>query len=129
TAAEKNYRLGDLEPTAASAEITQNTTVPELAKLGFQEGTNLVIDARVGDDTAMPGLARDLILSRPDAIIAFGANAVLAAHKASATIPIVTFGADPVARGYVASLARPGGNVTGFFSADRINSQAAPILG
>ena len=89
----------DLEPTAASAEITQNTTVPELAKLGFQEGTNLVIDERVGDDTAMPGLAQDLILSRPDAIIAFGANAVLAAHKASATIPIVTFGADPVTLG------------------------------
>ena len=51
TAAEKSYRLGDLEPSAASAEITQYTTVPELAKLGFQEGTNLVIDRRVGDCT------------------------------------------------------------------------------
>jgi hypothetical protein len=51
-AAEKSYRLGDLEPSAASAEITRNTTVPELAKLGFQEGTNLVIDERVGDATA-----------------------------------------------------------------------------
>ena len=48
-AAEKSYRLGDLEPTAASAEITRNTIVPELAKLGFQEGTNLVIDERVGE--------------------------------------------------------------------------------
>jgi putative ABC transport system substrate-binding protein len=113
TAADKSYRLGDLEPTAASAEITQNTTVPELAKLGFQEGTNLVIDQRVGDDTAMPGLAQDLILSRPDAIIAFGTNAILAAHKASTTIPIVTFGPDPVTLGLAASVARPGGHVTG----------------
>jgi hypothetical protein len=68
-AAEKSYRLGDLEPTAASAEITRNTIVPELAKLGFQEGANLVIDERVGDAMAMPGLAEDVILSRPDAII------------------------------------------------------------
>ena len=113
TAAEKSYRLGDLEPTAASAEITRNTVVPELAKLGFQEGTNLVIDQRVGDDTAMPGLAQDLILSRPDAIIAFGTNAILAAHKASTTIPIVTFGPDPVTLGLAASVARPGGHVTG----------------
>ena len=113
TAAEKSYRLGDLEPTAASAEITRNTVVPELAKLGFQEGTNLVIDQRVGDDTAMPGLAQDLILSRPDAIIAFGSDAILAAHKASTTIPILTFGPDPVTLGLAASVARPGGHVTG----------------
>ena len=111
-AAEKSYRLGDLEPTAASAEITRNTIVPELAKLGFQEGTNLVIDERVGDATAMPGLAQDLILSRPDAIIAFGTDAILAAHKASTTIPIVTFGPDPVTLGLAASVARPGGHVT-----------------
>jgi len=113
TAAEKSYRLGDLEPTAASAEITRNTVVPELAKLGFQEGTNLVIDQRVGDSAAMPGLAQDLILSRPDAIIAFGTDAILAAHKASTTIPIVMFGPDPVTLGLAASVARPGGHVTG----------------
>ena len=112
-AAEKSYRLGDLEPTAASAEITRNTIVPELAKLGFQEGTNLVIDQRVGDSAAMPGLAQDLILSRPDAIIAFGTDAILAAHKASTTIPIVMFGPDPVTLGLAASVARPGGHVTG----------------
>ena len=113
TAAEKSYRLGDLEPSAASVEITQNTIVPELAKLGFQEGTNLIIDERVGDATAMPGLTQDLILSRPDAIIAFGSDAILAAHKASTTIPIVTFGPDLVSLGLAASVARPGGHVTG----------------
>jgi len=60
----------------------------------------------------MPGLAQDLILSRPDAIIAFGTDAILAAHKASTTIPIVTFGPDPVTLGLAASVARPGGHVT-----------------
>jgi ABC-type uncharacterized transport system substrate-binding protein len=81
-----------------------------LAKLGFQEGANLVIDRRVGDDMAMPGLAQDLIVSRPDAIIAFGTHAIRAAHKASTTIPIVTFGPDPVTLGLAASVARPGGH-------------------
>jgi hypothetical protein len=71
TAAETSYRLVDLEPTAASAEVTRNTIVPELAKLGFQERTNLIIDERVGDATVMPRLAQELIVSRPDAIIAF----------------------------------------------------------
>jgi len=61
----------------------------------------------------MPGLAQDLILSRPDAIIAFGGDAIRAAHKASTTIPIVTFGPDPVTLGLAASVARPGGHVTG----------------
>src|SRR6516165_2573775 len=61
----------------------------------------------------MPGLAQDLILSRPDAIIAFGTDAIRAAHKASTTIPIVTFGPDPVTLGLAASVARPGGHVTG----------------
>ena len=58
-------------------------------------------------------MAQDLILSRPDAIIAFGTDAILAAHKASTTIPIVTFGPDPVTLGLAASVARPGGHVTG----------------
>jgi len=95
TGAEKIYRLGDLEPTTASAEITKNTIVPELATLGFRQGINLVIDERVGDATAMPRFAQDLILFRPDAIVAFGGDAIRAAHKASTTVPIVTFGPDP----------------------------------
>ena len=72
TAAEKSYRLGDLEPTATSAEVTRNTTVPELAKLGFREGANLVVDQRVGDRTVMPRLAQELLASHPDAFLAFG---------------------------------------------------------
>ena len=115
--AEKVYRLGDLEPTAASAEITRNTTVPELAKLGFQEGTNLIIDVRLGDATVMPRLAQELLASHPDAFLAFGGNAIRAARDASRTAPIVMFGADPVRYGWAATFARPGGNVTGVVDA------------
>jgi putative ABC transport system substrate-binding protein len=112
-AAEKIYRLGDLEPTAASAEITRSVILPELATLGFKEQVNLAVDERVGDATAFPRLAQELVLSRPDAIIAFGGNAILAAHNADSTVPIVAFGGDLVQLGLAASLARPGGNVTG----------------
>ena len=112
-AAEKIYRLGDLEPTAASAEVTRSVLLPELATLGFREQANLAVDERVGDVAALPRLAEELVLLRPDAIITFGSNAVLAAHNATSTIPIVTFGGDPIREGLAASLARPGGNVTG----------------
>jgi len=54
-----------------------------------------------------------LVLSRPDAIIAFGGDAILAARNATSTIPIVTFGPDLIQLGVAASVARPGGNVTG----------------
>jgi ABC-type uncharacterized transport system substrate-binding protein len=116
-AAEKIYRLGDLEPTAASGAITRAVTIPELAKLGFREGTNLVVDQRVGDRTTMPRLAQELLASHPDALLAFGGEAIRAARDASRTAPIVTFGPDPVRFGWAASIARPGGNVTGVVDA------------
>jgi putative ABC transport system substrate-binding protein len=92
SAAEKIYRLGDLEPTAASAEVTRSVILPELATLGVREQVNLAVDERVGDVAALPRLAEELVLLRPDAIITFGSNAVLAAHNATSKIPIVTFG-------------------------------------
>jgi putative ABC transport system substrate-binding protein len=112
-AADKIYRLGDLEPTGASAEVTRSVLLPELATLGFREQVNLAVDERVGDVAALPRLAQELVLLRPDAIITFGNSAVLAAHNATSTIPIVTFGGDPIQLGLAASVARPGGNVTG----------------
>ena len=112
-ATEKIYRLGDLEPSATSAEITRSVILPELAMLGFREQVNLAVDERVGNAAAFPRLAQELVLSRPDAIIAFGGNAILAARNATSTIPIVTFGPDLIQLGVAASLARPGGNVTG----------------
>lgn len=111
--ARRVYRLGELEPSAASLELTHSLTLPELAKLGFSEGRNLVLDGRVGDAATMPGLARELLLAHPDAIIATGPDATRAAHEATTTVPLVMFGPDPVRYGWAASLAHPGGNITG----------------
>jgi putative ABC transport system substrate-binding protein len=110
---EKLYRLGQLALTTQSIAITRSTTLPELAKLGFIEGRNLVLDERVGDRASMPGLARTMVLGNPDAIIAVGIDAVRAAHEATRTVPILAFGPDLVQAGLAASLARPGGNITG----------------
>jgi putative ABC transport system substrate-binding protein len=112
-AGEKVYRLAELEPTAASLELTHSLTLPELAKLGFSEGRNLVLDARVGDAAAMAGMARELVLADPDAIIAVGPDATRAARQATTTVPLVVFGPDPVRSGWATNLAHPGGNVTG----------------
>jgi len=113
TAGEKIYTLGVLSPNAASLELTRAVTLPELAKLGFTEGHNLVVNARLGDTAAMPRLVRELLLGGPGAIIAIGIDAALAAHAATSTVPIVIFGDDPVGAGLAASLGHPGGNVTG----------------
>lgn len=113
TAAEKIYRLGELASSAAALEITRSSTLPELAKLGFSEGRNLIMDERVGDAATMPGLAREMLLAKPDAIIAIGSDAIGAAAAATSTLPIVIFGSDPVSRGLATSLVHPGGNVTG----------------
>jgi putative ABC transport system substrate-binding protein len=88
-----------------------------LRELGWVEGQNIRFEARWGgdDDTRYPALAAELTALPVDAIMTWGTPAVLAAKRATATIPIV-MGAngDPVGIGAVASLARPGGNVTGF---------------
>jgi len=113
SSAERIYRLGSLSPTAESLEVTRRTTLPELAKLGFREGENLVIDESSGDAAKLPELAREMVNRHPDAIIAIGGEAIRAAHQATTKIPIVMFGADPIRSGYAEGLAHPGGNVTG----------------
>src|SRR4051794_34929632 len=89
SAGEKLYRLGQLALTAESIEVTRSTTLPELAKLGFIEGRNLVLDERAGDRASMPRLARSLVLGKPDAIIAIGIDAIRAASEATGTIPLL----------------------------------------
>jgi putative ABC transport system substrate-binding protein len=110
--ANRVYRLGHLANSEASVAFTRQISLPELAKLGFVEGRNLVFESRVGGPDAMPGLMGELLAVRPDAIIAIGPTAVAAA-AATRTVPIVAFGADMVALGLAASYARPGENVTG----------------
>ena len=94
--------------------------VAELKRLGYVEGRNLTIDFRGAEDkpARLPDLARELVSLKPDVILSTGTmEATVAAMKATATIPIVFVHAvDPVRTGLVASLARPGGNVTGVTS-------------
>jgi putative ABC transport system substrate-binding protein len=113
TAGERIYRLGELAPNAASLGITRAETIPELARLGFVEGRNLRIDERAGDAATLEQAAGELAQTRPDAIIAIGPDAIDAAARATRSVPIVTFGADPVQAGFASSFAHPGGNVTG----------------
>jgi len=106
------YRLGHLANAADSETFTRQITLPELARLGFVEGRNLVFDGRVGEPDTLPGLMRELLAGQPDVVVAVG-PAIEAAGAATRTVPIVTFGFDPIELGLAASYARPGGNVTG----------------
>ena len=86
-----------------------------LRELGYVEGKNIVIEYRYAEGKLerLPDLAAELVRLKVDVIVTAG-PAVLAAKKASATIPIVfAAGGDPVGTGLVSSLARPGGNITG----------------
>ena len=87
-----------------------------LRELGYEEGRNFVFDYRnaEGRDDRLPGLAAELVAKRADLILAITNSEILAAKGATSTIPIVMlFALAPVETGLVASLARPGGNVTG----------------
>jgi putative tryptophan/tyrosine transport system substrate-binding protein len=114
-AADKVYRLGILSPGAGVVERMQRTTFPELARLGFAEGKNLIIETRSGSREQLPELARGLAETRPDAAIAVSGSAIRAMKQAAPMMAIVGgfIGEDPIAAGFAASLAHPGGTVTG----------------
>jgi putative ABC transport system substrate-binding protein len=88
----------------------------ELRRLGYIEGRNLVIDLWLaqGEIGRLPLLVSEAIARKPDAIVGIGTPSVVAARHVTSTIPIVMSpGGDPVRAGLVASLAHPGGNITG----------------
>ena len=113
------YRLGLLFPIAPgpSEHRTSAVLIPAaLRELGYVEGQNLIVERRYADGQVdrFPGLARELVRLRMDVILAITTAAIRAARDATKTIPIVLYGnVDPVAAGFVANLARPGGNITG----------------
>ena len=88
----------------------------ELQKLGYQEGKNIHLDWRnLPDEEAALNTAREFVRNRVDLIVAFENQTIRAAKAVTSEIPVVMMHAsDPVANGFVESLARPGGNITGF---------------
>jgi putative tryptophan/tyrosine transport system substrate-binding protein len=113
----KIVRIGFLGPnSAASTSSRMESLRAGLRELGYVEGKNLVIESRWADGNydRLPALAIELVGLKVDLILTSGTPGTRAARSATATIPIimVTSG-DPVALGLVASLARPGGNITG----------------
>src|SRR6516162_1005682 len=107
-------RLGYLAP--ASNPDLQQTLLGGLRDLGYVEGQNLAIEYRfmLGQSKSYDELAAELVRSAPDALVVVGTPPAVAAKRQTTTIPIIMGpAADPLRSGLVASLSRPGGNVTG----------------
>lgn len=119
--AQKVYRVGFLNPRAATSppEAGLKAFQDTLRERGYVEGQNITIDYRwaEGKEDRLRAFAAELVGLRVDVIFAVSSIAVRAARNATPTIPIVALDleTDPVASGLAASLARPGGNVTGVF--------------
>jgi putative tryptophan/tyrosine transport system substrate-binding protein len=107
-----------LEGSSSSAADRVDTFRDGLRDLGYVEGKNIVIDYRYaeGKFDRFPELAAELVRLKVYVIVAVSTVAARAAQNATRTIPIVALSGDPVETGLVASLARPGGNVTGLAS-------------
>jgi putative tryptophan/tyrosine transport system substrate-binding protein len=116
----KIFRIGFLDPsTASGSAVLADAFRQELSKLGWIDGKNITIEYRFAEQKRerRPDLAADLVRLKVDLIVATGTAPALAAKSATTTIPIVIANVgDPVGAGLVASLARPGGNVTGVSS-------------
>jgi putative ABC transport system substrate-binding protein len=125
-------RLGVLLLSTPQADPQMETARRALRDLGYVEGHNLAIEYRYaeGRPERLPDLAADLVRMKPDVLFVLGGDVAPAAVKATQTIPIVfTSSADPVRLGFVASLARPGGNATGVtFLLDELASKRLEIL-
>jgi ABC-type uncharacterized transport system substrate-binding protein len=115
----KVWRVGLLVPRSRPTSVESvdyGPFVPAMREVGYVEGKNLVIEWRAaeGKFERLPGFAAELVQLKVDVIVTIGPQATSAAQKATATIPIVmVVSHDPVAGGLVASLAHPGGNITG----------------
>jgi putative ABC transport system substrate-binding protein len=111
-------RLGVLGPGAPPTEAERQRSVfwQTLRELGWSEGHNLTVEYRYADGKLdrLPALAAELVQGQPHVILTWSTLGVLAATQATTTIPIVVRGAGALLeQGFVASLARPGGNLTG----------------
>src|SRR5262245_4236279 len=113
----KRYTIGTLSAGGAGVQAALNSAFFDgLRELGWVEGKNVVFENRNAENRLerLPELAADLVRLNVDVIVATGTLGPLAAKRATSTIPIVmTAAGDPLGSGLVASLARPGSNVTG----------------
>jgi putative tryptophan/tyrosine transport system substrate-binding protein len=124
-------RVGILDRTAASnSAVLWDAFRQELSNLGWIEGKNIEYRFVEQKNESLPELAGDLVRSKVDLIVVTGIPLALAAKKVTTTIPIViTNVSDPVGAGLVASLARPGGNVTGLASlAPELSTKRLEVL-
>ena len=109
-------RIAEDDP---SAQTDVQTFQRGLEKLGWTAGRNVLIEYRwaAGSEERGQALAKELVALKPDALVAYGTPMLEATRRATRTIPIVfTMVTDPVGQGFVVTLARPGGNATGFTS-------------
>jgi putative tryptophan/tyrosine transport system substrate-binding protein len=102
-------------PTARGRASLITAFQKGLTEVGYSEGRNIVIESRwaEGQFDRLPAMANELVQRKVDVIVAFTTPAGLAAKAVTSTIPIVLITGDPVGTGLVASLSRPGGNITG----------------
>lgn len=114
--ATKVYRIGYVTPTSRSANPQFDAFRQGLRELGYVEGKNVIVEARFAEGRIerLPALVAELIGLKVDVLLAGSPVGAVAAKNASTTVPIVFAGVgDPVSSGIVASLRRPGGNITG----------------
>jgi putative ABC transport system substrate-binding protein len=113
----KIFRIGYLDAsTASGSAVLTDAFRQEMSKLGWIEGKNITIEYRFAEQKRerLPGLAAELVRLKVDVIVTGGAGPTRSAKDATVTIPIIMAqDPDPVGQGLVASLSRPGGNVTG----------------
>jgi putative ABC transport system substrate-binding protein len=123
-AQDRTRRLGMLSSYAESdseVQLWKGAFISRLQELGWTTGRNILIDYRwcAGDLTLMQTYAKELVTLQPDAIVASNTPPTAALLRETRTIPIVfATVTDPIGSGFVRSIARPGGNVTGFYALD-----------
>jgi putative tryptophan/tyrosine transport system substrate-binding protein len=127
----RTYRLGVLVPTELQFESMRSDLLPELARHGFIEGRNLVVEIRLGSTAQAPVLAREIVAARPDVVVASGSPSIRAVAAASRTVPLVMsfMGDNPMEIGLVENMRRPGGRVTGqIMLAEELDAKRLTIL-
>jgi putative ABC transport system substrate-binding protein len=132
----KVYRIAIISQSTPPNQMTETgfaqyrAFLGELRRLGYVEGQNLVVErfSSVGDADRYREMMSDVVRSNPDAVLTTSLNPVLDLKAQTRTIPIVGYMPDPMALGIVPSVARPGGNITGVYTAFEIWGKCLGLL-